>query len=258
MMPRAIWSGAVAFGLVNIPVKLFTATQRKDVAFRSLHQECGTPLKRPYFCPKCNVQVDFKDIQKGYEYSKGKFVVMTEEDFEKVPLESSKALEVRGFVEREELDPLLYESSYYLAPVETAMKAFELFRQALELTNKVAIAQASIWKKEQVVTLRPRGALLVLSTLYYEDEVREPPPIVIERPVQVSKAEVDLALNLIESLTIPLDMGQFRDRYREALLEIMQAKVEGREVEAPAVVERESPEDLMTALKASLAAIKKT
>ncbi len=258
MMPRAIWSGAITFGLVNIPVKLFTATQRRDVAFRSLHEECGTPLKRPYFCPVCEVEVPYKDLQKGYEYTKGKYVVLTEEDFEKVPLESSKALEVRGFVEREEVDQLLYDSSYYLAPADMATKAFELFRQALDLTNKVALAQASIWKKEQVVVIRPRGAVLLLSTLYYEDEVRAPPEVPEEKPVEVSEAEVNLALDLIKAQTISFDMSQFSDRYREALLGLINAKLEGKEVEAPVVEARETPEDLMSALKASLESVKKS
>ncbi len=257
MMPRAIWSGAVTFGLVNIPVKLFTATQRRDVAFRSLHAECGTPLKRPYYCPTCEEQVPYQEIRKGYEYTKGKYVVLTEEDFERVPLESSKALEVVGFVEREEVDPLLHDSSYYLAPAESAVKAFELLRQALELTNKVAVAQASIWKKEQVVTVRPREGVLVLSTLYYEDEVRQPPDVPLEKPVEVSEPELDLAVDLVKAQTIPFDIGQFQDRYREALLQLIEAKVEGKEVEVPTAAERESPEDLMTALKASLEAVTK-
>ncbi|MFQ5837241.1 MAG: Ku protein [Thermoplasmata archaeon] len=257
MMPRAVWSGAIAFGLVNIPVKLFTAIRKKDISFRSLHTECNTPLKRPYYCPTCEVQVSYDDIQKGYEYAKGQYVILVDEDFQKVPLESSKALEVQGFVDREEVDPILYESTYYLAPTETSVKPFELFRQALELTNKAAVAQATIWKKEQVVIIRPRGNHLVLSTLYYEDDVREPPAIPAEKPVTVSEGEVELALNLIQTLTAPFDMSKFKDRYREAILEVIEAKVEGREVEAPAVEQRESPEDLMAALKASLESVKK-
>ncbi len=206
----------------------------------------------------CEVQVAYQDLQKGYEYTKGKYVVLTEEDFGRVPLESSKALDVKGFVEREEVDPLLYESSYYLAPSEMAAKAFELFRQALELTNKVALAQATIWKKEQVVTIRPRDGVLVLSTLYYEDEVRPVPEIPNEKPIAVSEAEVNLAVDLIKAQTISFKVSEFKDRYREALLQLIEAKVEGREVEAPIVKVRETPEDLMTALKASLESVKKS
>ncbi len=255
-MPRAIWSGAIAFGLVNIPVRLFTATQRKDISFRSLHAKCNTPLKRPYYCPKCEEQVAFGETNKGYEYSKGQFIILTDEDFDKVPLETSKALEVQGFVDREEVDPLFHESSYFLAPTETSVKPFELFRQALDLTNKVAVAQAAIWKKEQIVTIRPRGSHLVLSTLYYQDEVREPPEVPMDK-VAVSEGEVELALSLIKALTMPFDSSEFRDRYREALLEVIQAKADGKEIEAPKVEKRETPEDLMAALKASLQAIEK-
>lgn len=257
MAARAVWSGAIAFGLVNIPVKLFVATQRKGISFRSLHTTCHTPLKRPYYCPTCEEQVAYGDIVKGYEVSKGNFVLLEEEDFENVPVESSKALDVRGFVAREEVDPLYHDSSYYLAPAETAGKPFALLREALELTNKVAVAQASIWKKEQVVTLRPRGDHLVLSTLFYEDEVRDPPELPAEKPAEISDPERDLAVNLIESQAMSFDMSEFQDRYREALLAIIEAKAEGREVEAPEIPERETPEDLMAALKASLEAVEK-
>ncbi|MEE9592629.1 MAG: Ku protein [Thermoplasmata archaeon] len=257
MEPRAIWSGAIQFGLVNIPVKLFVATMRKAVSFRSLHPKCGQPLKRPYFCPTDEEQVAFKEVVKGYAYTKDKYVVLTDEDFEKVPLKSSKALEVMGFVEREEVDPLLQDSSYYLGPTELSVKPFELFRQALDLTNKVALAQAAIWKKEQVVSLRPRGEELVMSTLFYEDEVRPPPVIPTAESVELSEAEVNLALELIKAQVIPYDMSQYTDHYREALLEVIKAKVEGREVEAPVVETQETPEDLMAALKASLQAVEK-
>ncbi|MEE8232279.1 MAG: Ku protein [Thermoplasmata archaeon] len=258
MDPRAIWSGAIQFGLVNIPVKLFAATMRKNVSFRSLHPKCGKPLKRPYYCPTDEEQVAFKEVVKGYAYTKDKYVVLTDEDFEKVPLKSSKALEVLGFVEREEVDPLLQDSSYYLGPTELSAKPFELFRQALDLTNRVALAQAAIWKKEQVVSLRPRGEDLVLTTLFYEDEVRPAPRLPLEEPVKVSKAELNLALDLIKAQTIPYDMSQYTDHYRDALLEVIKAKVEGREIEAPKVEVLETPGDLMAALKASLQAVEKT
>ncbi len=255
MEPRAIWSGAIQFGLVNIPVKLFVATMRKNVSFRSLHPKCGKPLKRPYYCPTDEEQVAFKEVVKGYAYTKDKYVLLTDEDFEKVPLKSSKALEVLGFVEREEVDPLLQDSSYYLGPTELSVKPFELFRQALDLTNRVALAQAAIWKKEQVVSMRPRGEDLVLTTLFYEGEIRPAPRVPREEPVAISEAELNLALDLIKAQAIPYDMSQYTDHYREALLEVIKAKVEGKEIEAPKLEARETPEDLMAALKASLQAV---
>ncbi|MFQ6012304.1 MAG: Ku protein [Thermoplasmata archaeon] len=257
MEPRAIWSGAIQFGLVNIPVKLYVATMRKSVSFRSLHPKCGKPLKRPYFCPTDEEQVAYKEVVKGYEYTKDRYVILKDEDFEKVPLKSSKALEVLGFVEREEVDPLLQDSSYYLGPTELSVKPLELFRQALDLTNKVALAQAAIWKKEQVVSLRPRGEQLVLSTLFYEDELRAPPPVPTEEAVEITEPELNLALDLIKAQTIPYDLSQYTDHYRDALLEVIKAKVEGKEIEVPKVERRETPEDLMAALKASLQAVEK-
>ena len=168
-MARALWSGAIAFGLVNIPVKLFAATESKDLSFTTLHATCMTPLKRPYVCPKDNVPVDSKEMVKGYEYAKGQYVILKDEDFDAIPLESSKAIEVVGFVDAEEVSPILRERNYYLGPEEISLKPFELFRQALLRTGKVAVARAVLWKKEQLVAVTPLDGGLALTTLMYED-----------------------------------------------------------------------------------------
>src|SRR3990170_2399508 len=182
-MARALWSGAIAFGLVNIPVKVFPATEGKDVSFANLHAACKTPLKRPYVCPKDNVNVESKDIVKGYEFVKGQFVLISDEDFDRIPLETSKAIEVVSFVDADEISPLLRERSYYLAPDEIGVKPFELFRQALARTGKVAVGRAILWKKEQLVTVSPLDGGMVLNILLYEDELRPPPEIPTTRPV---------------------------------------------------------------------------
>ena len=159
-MARALWSGAIAFGLVNIPVKLFGATESKDLSFTTLHASCMTALRRPYVCPKDNVPVESKDMVKGYEYAKGQYAILTDKDFDSIPLEASRALEVAGFVEAQDISPILRERNYYLGPEEISLKPFELFRQALMRTGKVAIARAVLWKKEQLVSIDRKSTRL--------------------------------------------------------------------------------------------------
>jgi DNA end-binding protein Ku len=255
-MARALWSGAIAFGLVNIPVRLYAATESKDLSFTTLHASCMTALRRPYVCPKDNVPVDSKDMVKGYEYAKGQYVILTDKDFDAVPLESSKALDVAGFVEAQEISPILRERNYYLGPEEISLKPFELFRQALLRTGKVAIARAVLWKKEQLVLINPLDGGLVLTTLMYQDEVKPAPDLPATQPVVISEAEIDLALQLIRALTMEFDLSKFKDRYRDALMQLIQAKVEGKELPAVTKVEAKPTQDLMAALKASLQAAK--
>jgi DNA end-binding protein Ku len=255
-MARALWSGAIAFGLVNIPVRLYAATESKDLSFTTLHASCMTALKRPYICPKDNVPVDSKEMVKGYEYAKGQYVILTDKDFDAVPLESSRALDVAGFVEAEEISPILRERNYYLGPEEISLKPFELFRQALLRTGKVAIARAVLWKKEQLVLINPLDGGLVLTTLMYQDEVKPAPDLPATQPVVISETEIDLALQLIKALTMEFDLSKFKDRYRDALMQLIQAKVEGKELPAVTQVEAKPTQDLMAALKASLQAAK--
>lgn len=255
-MARALWSGAIAFGLVNIPVRLYAATESKDLSFTTLHASCMTALKRPYMCPKDNVPVDSKEMVKGYEYAKGQFVILTDKDFEAIPMEATKALEVAGFVDTGDISPILRERNYYLGPEEISLKPFELFRQALLRTDKVAIARAVLWKKEQLVAINPLDSGLVLTTLMYQDEVKPLPDVPATQPVVISDAEIGLALDLIKALTMEFDLSKFKDRYRDALMQMIQAKVEGKELPAVTKVEAKPTQDLMAALKASLAAAK--
>lgn len=256
IMPRALWSGAIAFGLVNIPVRLYTATESKDLSFTTLHASCMTALRRPYVCPKDNVPVESKDMVKGYEYAKGQYVILTDKDFDSVPLEASKALEVAGFVDAEEIKPTLRERNYFLGPDEISMKPFELFRQALLRTGKVAIARAVLWKKEQLVALSPLNGNIVLTTLMYEDEVKPAPEMPATQPIVLSEGEIELALQLIKALAMEFDLSKYKDRYRDALMQLIQAKVEGKELPAVTKIEAKPTQDLMAALKASLAAAK--
>lgn len=255
-MARAVWSGAISFGLVNIPVKLFPATESKDISFTTLHAACRSPLKRPYVCPKDSVNVESKDMLKGYEFAKGQYVLVTEEDFEKIPLETSKAIEVSAFVDADEIGPLYREKSYYLAPDEIGIKPFELFRQALARSGKVALGRAVLWKKEQLVSISPHDGVMVLNLLMYQDEIKPPPDIPATKPVVITEDEINLALQLLNALTSEFDPGKFKDRYREALMELITARVEGREVPEIVRPQAQPTQDLMAALRASLEATK--
>src|SRR2546426_7931441 len=170
-MALDLWIGEIDFCLVTIPDKLYVATETKDLSFTTLHATCMTALKRPYICPKDNVPVDSKEMVKGYEYAKGQYVILKDEDFEKLPLEATKALEVAGFVDVNEISPLYRERNYYLGPEEISLKPFELFRQALMRTGKVALARAALWKKEELVALSAFDACVGVTTLMYHDEV---------------------------------------------------------------------------------------
>src|SRR2546428_11586627 len=193
---------------------------------------------------------------KGYEYAKGQCVMLGDEGFEEVPLEGAEALDVAGFVDASEISPLNRKRNYYLGPEEISLKPFELFRQALMRTGKVALARAVLWRKEQLVATSPYNGSLVLTTLMYQDEVKPPPEPPATRPVVISDAEIDLALQLIKTLATEFDPSKFRDRYRDALMALIEAKVEGKELPSIPKVETKPTQDLMAALKASLEAAK--
>ena len=256
-MPRPFASGQIAFGLVSIPVKLYSATEATErISFNMIHSECGSRIQQQLFCPKDERTISREETSKGYEFAKGQYVILRDEDFDKIPLEATKALEVQGFIEAQEISPLYRERNYYLGPEEISLKPFELFRQALIRTGKVAIARAVLWKKEQLVAISPQDGGLVLTTLMYQDEVKPPPEPPATQPIVISDAEIELALQLIGALTTEFDPSKFRDRYRDALMALIQAKVEGKELPAVAKVETKPTQDLMAALKASLEAAK--
>lgn len=254
---RAIWTGAISFGLVNIPVKLYTATETKDISFTTLHATCRSPLKRPYMCPVDNVPVESKEMVKGYPVGKAQYVTLTDDEIEGVRVESSQHVNVVGFAEANEIGPLFYESSYYLGPLETSVKPWELFRQALLRTGKVALAQATLWRKEHLVAIRPVDSALVLTILYYADEVKSPPEIPATKPITITEDEMELAINLVTALATDFDPGRYKDRYREALLQMIEAKIEGKTIEVSPAAEPRETQDLMAALRASVAAAKK-
>jgi DNA end-binding protein Ku len=255
-MARAIWSGTISFGMVSIPVKLYGATESKDISFHLLHKTCGTRLKQVRWCPTDEEEVPWSDTVRGYEYAKDQYVTLTEEDFEKLPLPSKHTIDLSAFVKEEEIDPVFYERSYFLAPGERAEKAYALLLRALEEKKLTAIATITIRKKEQLCALRPKEGALMLETLYYPDEVRAAPETDLGRS-RISEREMDMASALIDLLRKPFDPEEYKDHYRGALEKLIDAKLEGREVvRAPAARETRVI-DLADALRRSVEAAKK-
>jgi DNA end-binding protein Ku len=243
--------------MVSIPVKLFGATESKDISFNLLHASCGTRLKQLRWCPTHEQEVPWSETVRGYEYGKGQFVTLTDEDFEKLPLPSKHTIDLTAFVKEDEIDPVYYERSYHLAPDERGEKAYALLIRTLEKKGLTAIATITIRKKEQLCALRPRDGSLMLETLYYPDEIRARPEMDLDK-VKVTERELDMAFTLIDLLRKPFDPEEYADHYREALTQVIDAKLEGREVvESPAP--RESKViDLADALRRSVEAAKKS
>ena len=256
-MPRAMWKGAISFGLVTIPVSVYPATEEKTLRFNQLHDEDGGRIRMKRTCSVDGEEVGYEHIVKGYEYEKDRYVVLTDEDFEAIPVESSRAIDIQQFVQLDEIDPMQYKKSYYLVPEETGAKAYALLREALNRSGKVGIAKVSFRDKEHLAALRFRDDAFVLETMYWPDEIREADFGGVDVSAKIRPNELEMAQTLIENLTADWDPGEFKDEYREAMLRIVEAKINGEEIE---IVEPEPTAkvvDLMEALKASVAAAKK-
>jgi DNA end-binding protein Ku len=254
-MARAIWSGSISFGMVSIPVKLYGATESKDISFHLLHSTCGTRLKQVRWCPTDDVEVPWSETVRGYEYAKGEYVKLTPEDFEQLPLPSRHTIDLTAFVEASDIDPVFYERSYYLAPDERAEKPYALLMKAMERKGLTALATITIRNKEQLCAIRPRDGAIMLETLYYPDEVRATE--VDTRGSKVSDRELDMAFTLIELLRKPFEPEEYHDHYREALSQLIEAKLEGRDVVKAPPTRETKVIDLADALRKSVEAARK-
>ena len=257
-MPRAMWKGAISFGLVTIPVSVYPATEEKTLRFNQLHAEDGGRIRMKRTCSIDGEEVPYEEIIKGYEYEKDKYVVLTDDDFDAVPVESSRAIDIVQFVDLQEIDPMLYKKSYYLVPEETGAKAYALLREALQQEGKVGVAKVSFRDKEHLAALRFRDDAFVLETMYWPDEIRAMDFGDVDvSKVKVRDQELEMAKSLIESLTSSWSPEEFTDDYRAALLDIVEKKIAGEEIEVVAAEPTAKVVDLMEALKASVAAAKK-
>jgi len=256
---RAIWKGAISFGLVTIPVKLYSATEEKDVTFHQVRRSDGSRIKYKRVAAADGEEVAYADIAKGYELPTGETVVLTDEDFKDLPLTTSRAIDVLQFVPLEEVDPIYFAKSYYLEPEKTGTKPYVLLRDALEDSGKVAVVKVALRSRESLAVLRVRDGVFVLETMLWPDEVRTPDFGFLDEDVEVRKPELQMASSLIETMAGDFDPTQFHDSYREALQAVIDAKVDGREVVQPEGAQPTAAGvvDLMAALKASVEAAKR-
>jgi DNA end-binding protein Ku len=257
-----VWKGSISFGLVNIPVKLHTATENKDIKLRQLHKECHTPINYQKVCEGCKKEVKSEDIVKAYEYSKNKFVVLDEEELEKLKKENEdKAVEIIDFVKLEEIDPIYFERSYFMAPDSGGGKAYSLLREALMESGKIGVAKIMIRSKEQLAVVRVYKETLIMETIHFPDEVRSSKDVPnIPSEQVVVKKELDTALMLVDQLTTTFDPEKYTDDYRTALMDLIEEKKTGNKTVSTTEKQPNAPSnvtDLMTALQASLDKTKK-
>ncbi|NLK69214.1 MAG: Ku protein [Clostridiaceae bacterium] len=256
---HTVWKGAISFGLVNIPIKMFTATENKDIRFRYLHRTCNTPINYKKFCSNCNVEVTEDEIVRGYEYETGHFVVLSEEDFESIKGKvDKKNIEILDFVNLVEIDPVYFDKTYYLSPQDTGSKAYNLLRQAMKDTGRIAIARVTIRSKETLAALRIYKDVLVMETLFYPAEVRPTAQIPgLPEITEANAKELDIAVKLIDNLTSSFEPEKYTNDYNTALTELIQKKIEGKDIQVAPEAPKQNVIDLMEALKASLQETKK-
>ncbi|KZE81533.1 MULTISPECIES: Ku protein [Paenibacillus] len=254
---HTVWKGAISFGLVHVPVKMFSATEDKDISMRYIHKECGSPLSYVRKCPVCDKEVEWEEIGKGYEYEKGKFVMFDKEELEQVSGQADKNIVILDFVDLQEIDPIYFQKTYYLSPDQAGSNAYKLLMNAMKDTGKIGIAQISIRSKSSLAAIRVLDECLAVETMFYPDEIR-PIAQVPNLPGQeeVKEKELTMAKMLIEQLSTPFDAAKYTDQYRERLLDLIQHKVAGEEVRIAPTQPQTNVVDLMAALQASIEAVK--
>jgi len=261
-MPRAIWSGSISFGLLNVPVKLYSAVSRKNVSFRELRESDGSRIRHKRVAEADGKEVPYEEIVKGYEISPEQYVVVTRDELEEIDPKRTRAVEIQDFVDLDDIDPIYFDHPYYLGPDKGAEKAYALLVKAMSDAKKVAIARFVLRNREHLAAVRPSGNVLTMATMRFPDEVVAPDElgedVVPQNGRKLDKREVDMAKQLIDSLTSDFDPGKYRDEYREELLALIDRKAKGEAVTGP-VSEEPKPTkapDLMAALEESLAAVR--
>jgi DNA end-binding protein Ku len=260
-MPRAIWSGSVSFGLVNVPVKLTTATSPKDVRFHQLHDEDGGRIQQRRVCSVDGEEVEYGHIVKGYDLGGGRYVVVEPEELASIDMEATRNIDIEEFVDLAEIDPVFFEKSYYLVPDGRAEKPYALLVETMQRTGKVALGRFVLRTKQYLAALRARDGVLVLSTMLYADEVVDPGELEVPTAADTTptQRELDMAVQLVESLSAPFDPAKYHDDYREKVLALIEAKAEGEIIAQPEPAAEPAPVvDLMAALEASLERARQT
>jgi DNA end-binding protein Ku len=251
-MASTVWKGHITFGLISIPVRMYAAARGERISFNQIHKECHSRLKQPLFCPVCNRNVERSEIVKGYEYEKDQYVLFTEEELDKIEPPSAHVMEILEFVKLNEMDPLYFDSSYYIAPEDAGVKAYQLLMKAMEESGYGAIAKLTMHQREHIVIIRPSAKGLTLHTMFYSNEIRAAESIPTDK-VALKDQERNLATQLIQSLAAPWEPQKYRDGYQENVRALIAAKLQGQEVTEVTQPHMAPVIDLMEALKKSLA-----
>lgn len=251
-MATTVWKGHLTFGLISMPVRMFAAARGERISFNQLHKECHSRLKQPLFCPVCNRNVERSEIVKAYEYEKDQYVLFSEEELDKIEPPSARVMEILEFVKLQEMDPLYFDSSYYLSPEDAGIKAYQLLMKAMEESGYGAIAKLTMHQREHIVIVRPGTRGMTLHTMFYSNEIRAAESVPTDK-VEVKDQEKKLAQQLIESLASPFQPQKYRDEYQENLRAMISAKLKGQQVTEVAQPHLAPVIDLMEALKKSLA-----
>jgi DNA end-binding protein Ku len=251
-MATTVWKGHLTFGLISIPVRMYAAARGERISFNQLHKECHSRLKQPLFCPVCNRNVERSEIVKGYEYEKDQYVLFSEGELDKVEPPSARVMEILEFVKLDEIDPIYFDASYYVAPEDAGIKAYQLLMKAMEESGYAAIAKLTMHQREHIVIVRPSARGMMLHTMFYSSEIRASDSVPTNN-VELKDQEKKLAQQLIESLATPFDAQKYRDEYQENLRAMIAAKQQGQEVTEAAQPHMAPVVDLMEALKKSLA-----
>ncbi|MWV44535.1 Ku protein [Paenibacillus sp. HJL G12] len=254
---HTVWKGAISFGLVHVPVKMFSATEDKDISMRYVHKECGSPLSYVRKCPVCEKEVEWEEISKGYEYEKGKFVLFEKEELDQIAEQSNKSIAILDFVDLSEIDPIYFQKTYYLAPDQAGGNAYQLLKEAMHQSGKIGIAKISIRSKSSLAAIRVLENCLAIETMFYPDEIRPVAQVPnLPENVTVNEKELGMAQMLIDQLSTPFDPQKYTDDYRERLLELIEHKVTGEEIKIAPAKQETNVIDLMAALQASIEASK--
>lgn len=254
---HTMWKGAVSFGLVHVPVKMFAATEDKDIHMRLIHRQCSTPISYVRQCPTCNVDAAWDDIVKGYEYTKGHFVLFEKEELDQLSTDATRLIQIIDFVDIHEIDPIYYQKTYYLSPDQAGSNAYNLLMQAMQATGKIGVAKISIRSKSSLAAIRVIDGCLAMETIFYPDEIRPISQVPnLPEAVSANEKELSMAKLLIEQLSTPFEPQKYTDDYRNNLMELINKKISGEEYHVAPAAQKTNVVDLMAALQASLEAAK--
>jgi DNA end-binding protein Ku len=252
-MAATVWKGYISFGLISVPIRLYTAARSEHVSFHEVHSVCNTRIKQQLYCPTCERVVVRSELVKGYEVEKDRFVTVTDEEVKKIAPPSTDTMEITEFVKISEIDPLYYESSYYALPEKAGAKPYRLLVNTMEKSGYAALAKVGMHRREYIVVIRPREHGLTLHTMFYPNEIREVPAYGAQDKTKIDGREVALAEQLIKSLAAPFQPERYEDEYQKRLLELVEAKAEGKTLKSEHKPRKAPVIDLMQALKKSLA-----